>query len=46
MLVATYVLFYYHTNNLDLSRIHIAHCNHKIREESEEEANFMKKFFD
>ena len=46
MLVATYVLFYYHTNNLDLSRIHIAHCNHKIREESEEEANFMKNFFD
>ena len=46
MLAATYVLFYYYTNKLDFSHIHIAHCNHKIRKESEEEAEFMKKFFD
>lgn len=45
MLVATYVLFHYKYNELDISRIHIAHCNHKIRKESEGEAEFMKQFF-
>ena len=45
MLVASLVLYYYSKNNLKLSNIHIAHCNHKIRKESETEAECMKKFF-
>jgi len=45
MIVASQILYFYHKNGLDLNKIHIAHCNHKIREESETEAKFMSEFF-
>jgi tRNA(Ile)-lysidine synthase len=45
MLVACEILYFYWNNKLDLNNIHIAHCNHKIREESETEARFMSDFF-
>jgi tRNA(Ile)-lysidine synthase TilS/MesJ len=45
MLVAILILYFYQKNKLDISNIHIAHCNHKIRQESEIEAKFMMKFF-
>jgi hypothetical protein len=45
MIVASQILFFYHKNKLDLNKIHIAHCNHKIRKESEIEAKFMSEFF-
>ena len=45
MVVASQILYFYHENGLDLNRVHIAHCNHKIREESEIEAKFMSEFF-
>ena len=45
MIVATQVLFYYRKNNFNLSNIYIAHCNHKIRIESEDEAKFMANFY-
>ena len=45
MLVAILILYFYQKNKLNLSNIHIAHCNHKIRQESEIEAKFMMKFF-
>ena len=45
MLVACEILYFYHINKFYFNNIHIAHCNHKIRKESEEEAKFMKKFF-
>ena len=45
MLVASQILYYYHVNKLNFNNIHIAHCNHKIREESENEAKFMLEFF-
>ena len=46
MLVACEILHFYHINKLDFNNIHIAHCNHKIRKVSENEARFMKQFFD
>lgn len=45
MVVSSQILYFYHQNELDLNKIHIAHCNHKIREESEIEAKFMSEFF-
>ena len=45
MVVASQILYYYWLNGLDFSNIHIAHCNHKIRKESEDEAKFMLDFF-
>ena len=45
MVVATQILFYYSKNKFNLENVYIAHCNHKIRKESEEEAKFMSKFF-
>ena len=45
MIVASQVLYYFWKNKLDLTKIHIAHCNHKIRPESEDEAKFMSDFF-
>ena len=45
MIVASQILYFYWKNKLDLNNIHIAHCNHKIRKESEEEAKFMSDFF-
>ena len=45
MVVASQILYFYHQNELDLKKIHIAHCNHKIRLESETEAKFMSEFF-
>ena len=45
MIVASQILYFYHQNELDLKKIHIAHCNHKIRPESETEAKFMSEFF-
>jgi hypothetical protein len=45
MLVACEMLYFYHVNKLDFNNIHIAHCNHKIRPESETEAKFMSEFF-
>ena len=45
MLVASQVLYFYWRDKLNFKNIHIAHCNHKIREESEDEARFMSEFF-
>ena len=45
MIVASQVLYYFWKNKLNLTKIHIAHCNHKIRPESEDEAKFMSDFF-
>ena len=45
MLVASQILYYYRVNELNLNKVHIAHCNHKIRPESEDEAKFMSEFF-
>lgn len=45
MVVASQILYFYHNNNLSLNNVHIAHCNHKIRPESEIEAKFMSEFF-
>ena len=45
MVVASQILYFYHKNRLNINRIHIAHCNHKIRPESEIEAKFMADFF-
>ena len=45
MMVASQILYFYHENELNLNKIHIAHCNHKIRKESEDEAKFMLDFF-
>ena len=45
MLVANQILYFYWKNKLDFKKIHIAHCNHKIRSESEDEAKFMSEFF-
>lgn len=45
MVVASQILYYFWKNDLNLNKIHIAHCNHKIRPESEDEAKFMSEFF-
>jgi tRNA(Ile)-lysidine synthase len=45
MLVACEILYFYHINKLEFNNIHVAHCNHKIRKESEDEAKFMSDFF-
>ena len=45
MIVASQILYFYHENELNLTKVHIAHCNHKIRPESEDEAKFMADFF-
>ena len=45
MVVASQILYYFWKNELNLTKIHIAHCNHKIRPESEDEAKFMSEFF-
>ena len=45
MIVASQILYYFWKNELDLNKVHIAHCNHKIRPESEDEAKFMSEFF-
>lgn len=45
MIVASQILYYFWKNKLNLTKIHIAHCNHKIRPESEDEAKFMSEFF-
>ena len=45
MIVASQILYYFWKNELNLTKVHIAHCNHKIRLESEDEAKFMSDFF-
>ena len=45
MIVASQILYYFWKNKLNLTKIHIAHCNHKIRPESEDEAKFISEFF-
>jgi hypothetical protein len=45
MVVASQILYFYHENGLNLNKVHIAHCNHKIRHESENEAKFMSEIF-
>lgn len=45
MIVASQILYYFWKNKLDFWKVHIAHCNHKIRPESENEAKFMSDFF-
>lgn len=45
MIVTSQVLYYFWKNELILNKVHIAHCNHKIRPESEDEAKFMSEFF-
>jgi len=45
MIVASQILYFYYKNKLNLKHIHIAHCNHKIRKESDIEAKFMSDFF-
>jgi tRNA(Ile)-lysidine synthase TilS/MesJ len=45
MIVASQVLYYFHINGLSLNKVRIAHCNHKIWHESEDEAKFISDFF-
>lgn len=45
LLMSIIILLYYHKQHLNTDNIHIAHCNHKIRKESEDEAKAMKIFF-
>jgi tRNA(Ile)-lysidine synthase len=45
MIVASQILYFYWKNKLNFQNIHIAHCNHKIRPESEDEAKFMSEIF-
>ena len=45
MLMSCLILQYFKEYNIPLNYIHIAHCNHKIRLESEHEAKFMSEFF-
>ena len=45
MIVASQILYYFWKKKLDFWKVHIAHCNHKIRKESEDEAKFMSEFF-
>ncbi len=45
MLMAITLLLFANERQLDLQNIHIAHCNHKIRLESENEAKAMSDFF-
>ena len=45
MMIASQILFFYWKNEFNLNNIHIAHCNHKIRSESDKEAKFLSDFF-
>ena len=45
MLMAITLLLFANEKQLNLQNIHIAHCNHKIRLESENEAKAMSDFF-
>jgi len=45
MVVASQILYFYWKKKLDFWKVHIAHCNHKIRPESEDEAKFTSEFF-
>ena len=45
MIVASQILYFYWKNKLNFQNIHIAHCNHKIRPESEDEVKFMSEIF-
>ena len=45
MVVASQILYFYWKNELDFWKVHITHCNHKIRPESEDEAKFMSEIF-
>lgn len=45
MLMSCVIFQYFKNKSLPLNHIHIAHCNHKIRLESENEAKFMSDFF-
>lgn len=45
MIVASQILYYFWKHELNLNKVHIAHCNHKIRPESEDEAKFLSEFF-
>lgn len=39
------LLSFYKEKNLETANLHFLHCNHKIREESEIEAEYLKNFF-
>ena len=39
------LLTFYKENNLNQKNIHFLHCNHKVRKESEMEAQYLKEFF-
>ena len=39
------LLTFYKENNLNPNNIHFLHCNHKVRKESEMEAEYLKEFF-
>ncbi|MDR2540284.1 MAG: tRNA lysidine(34) synthetase TilS [Candidatus Peribacteria bacterium] len=39
------LLLYYQQQKRDLKYLHILHCNHKIRKQSEIEADYLTKFF-
>lgn len=45
MLLSFLVLTFFENKKRDTSKIHILHCNHKIRKESDDEEIFLSKFF-
>jgi tRNA(Ile)-lysidine synthase TilS/MesJ len=46
MTVACLLLLRYEENHWDWKNIHIVHCNHKLRKQSEIEEQFMQDFFE
>ncbi|MDR0859846.1 MAG: hypothetical protein LBO09_02440 [Candidatus Peribacteria bacterium] len=45
MSVACLLIIRYAHKNFPLSHLHIIHCNHKLRKQSEVEEQFMQDFF-
>lgn len=46
MCLASLLIFRFQQNKFPLSNIHIIHCNHKLRTQSEEEEQYVKQFFE
>lgn len=45
MALACAVLLRYQEKQFSCERIHIIHCNHQLRRQSEKEENYIKRFF-
>jgi len=46
MFLSMLILKYFDLNNLDLNNLYFVHCNHKTRNEADNEEKFVKEFFD